>query len=113
MIIVCHGDVMKAFRIILEKMSLQKSNELLQGKEKWAQVPNCSIIHYTRKSPDDSNQEISDRFDWVRVVRPAGGGKSEDEFSRIERRKYSNEDLLSEAEKNRKNCLDKEMGTFV
>lgn len=100
-IVVCHGHVMRAFRIILERMSLQKSNELLLAKEEWARVPNCSIVHYTRENPFDGKHEISDRFDWVRIIRPAGGGNPEDDFSIIERKKYSNEELLLEAEKNR------------
>ena len=100
-IIVCHGHVMRAFRIILERMSLQKSNGLLLAKEEWARTPNGSIIHYTRENPFDSKQEVSNKFDWVRVVRPAGGGNLEDAFSKIERKKYSNKELLLEAEKNR------------
>ena len=100
-VIVCHGHVMRAFRVILERMSLQKSNELLLAKEEWARVPNCSIIHYTRKNPFDDKQEISSRFDWVRIIRPAGGGNFEDDFIKIDRKKYSNKELLAEAEKNR------------
>lgn len=100
-IIVCHGHVMRAFGIILERMSLQRSNELLLTGKEWARIPNCSIIHYTKEDPFDSKKELSNRFDWVRMVRPAGGGKFEDDFSKIERKKYSNKELLLEAEKNR------------
>lgn len=100
-IIVCHGHVMRAFRIILERMSLQKTNNLLLAQEEWAQVPNCSIIHYTRENPEDTKEELSNYFDWVRVIRPAGGGTLKDDFSKIERKKYSNDDLLSEAKSNR------------
>jgi len=35
------------------------------------------------------------------MIRPAGGGNPEDDFSKIERKKYSNKELLLEAEKNR------------
>jgi broad specificity phosphatase PhoE len=100
-IIVCHGHVIRAFRIILERMSLQKSNNLLLGKQAWARVPNCSILHYTREDPFNHNQELSDRFNWVRMLRPSGGGKREDNFLKIVRKKYSNRELLSEALKNR------------
>ncbi len=101
-IIVCHGHVMRTFRIILEKMSLQKTNGLLLNKEEWAKVPNCSVIHYTRENPYDNKHGLSDHFDWMRMIRPAGGGDLEDAFSVIERRRYSNEDLLVEALQNRK-----------
>jgi NAD+ kinase len=100
-IIVCHGHVIRAFKIILEKMSLQKSNEFLLPKEDWARVPNCSILHYTRQDPMDDTKDLSNRFNWVRMIRPAGGGNLEDGFSVIDRKRYSNEDLLSEALKNR------------
>lgn len=102
-IIVCHGHVMRAFRIILERMSLQKTNAFLLGKETRDRVPNCSIIHYTRTNPFSKDSSLSSRFDWVRMIRPAGGGQMEDDFSAIERKKYTNEELLEEAAKNRGN----------
>lgn len=100
-IIVCHGHVMRTFRIVLERMSLHKTNEFLLTGEEWGRVPNCSIIHYTRDNPFDNKQGLSDRFDWVRMIRPAGGGEPQDEFSVIERKRYSNEELLQEASINR------------
>lgn len=100
-IIVCHGHVMRVFRIILERMSLQKTNDFLLTSEEWGRVPNCSIIHYTRENPFDSKQGLSTRFDWVRMIRPAGGGKIEDAFSSIERKRYSNKELLRAAKNHR------------
>lgn len=102
-IVVCHGHVMRAFRIILERLSLKKTNDLLLNVHEGDKVPNCSIIHYTRQNPVSKNQGLSDRFNWMRMIRPSGGGNPEDKFSIIIRRKYSNKDLLEEAEKNRKN----------
>ncbi|MFA6995157.1 MAG: histidine phosphatase family protein [Patescibacteria group bacterium] len=103
-IIVCHGHVMRTFRIILERMSLKKANEYLTTKEEWGRVPNCAIIHFTRKNPLDSDQDtpsntnpqLADYFNWVRMIRPAGGGNLEDDFSVIQRKKFSNEELLLE-----------------
>jgi len=95
-IIVCHGHVMRSFRIILERMSLKKSNEYLTTKEDWGKMPNCSIVHYTRTNPGNPKQGLSDYFNWMRIIRPAGGGRAEDQFSGIERKKYSNEELLME-----------------
>lgn len=100
-IIVCHGHVMRTFRIILERMSLHKTNEYLRGLTEDTAVPNCSIIHYTRDNPGDHKRGMTDKFNWVRVIRPAGGGKFEDDFSEIDRKCYSNEELLEEAAKNR------------
>ena len=92
-IIVCHGHVIRTFRILLEHMSLSQSNEYLNTEEAWGRVPNCAIVHYTR-STDDSVTEYFNRF---RIIRPAGGGNVEDDFSVITRHKYSNQELLQEA----------------
>ena len=100
-IMVCHGHVMRTFRIILERMSLRKANEYLLGQTEDSAVPNCSVVHYTRDNPFDQGQSMSDHFDWVRIIRPAGGGKLQDDFTEIKRKKYTNEDLLVDAKINR------------
>jgi len=100
-IIVCRGHVMRTFRIVLEKMSLQYTNEYLTTKEPWGRVPNCSIVQYTRENPHDIKQGLSDRFNWVRMIFPAGGGDQKTDFRKIERPKYSNSELLKLAEKQR------------
>jgi len=101
-IIVNHGHVMRVFRIILERMSLQQANEILVSPAEAMRVPNCSIIHYTRENPF-AQGGLAERFKWVRMIRPAGGGNPQDEFTEIVRKKYTNTELLAEAEKNR-NC---------
>ncbi len=100
-IIVCHGHVMRAFRIVLEKFSLQKSNEYIHNKKTWTSVPNCSIIQYTRQNPKNKKSNMKEVFGWVRMIRPAGGGNIEDKFSIINRKKYSNIELLKMADINR------------
>jgi broad specificity phosphatase PhoE len=98
-VIVCHGHVIKTFRIILERMSLSESNDYLTTTEDWGRVPNCAIVHYTRQDPKNQNRELSKYLDWMRIIRPAGGGEKEDPFKKINRKKYSNEDLIWEAGK--------------
>ena len=99
-IIVCHGHVIRAMRIVIERMSLRRTNEYLLDHSEPGRVPNCSIVHYTRDNPE-KNEGLRDRFDWMRIVRPAGGGTPEDPFSLIVRKKFTNEDLLEEAKANR------------
>lgn len=96
-IIVCHGHIMRSFKIVLERMTVEKANDFLSTQEDYGRVPNCSILHYTRDNPYVP-QDISTRFDWVRMIRPAGGGKELDDFSEIIRKKSSNEELLLRAE---------------
>lgn len=100
-LIVCHGEVIRAMKIVLERFSLSKCNEYLSTKEEWGRVPNCSITHYTRANPDGITDELSKAFNWVRMIKPAGGGKPIEDFKVIERKKFSNEELLQEAVKNR------------
>lgn len=101
-VIVCHGHIIRCFRIILERLIISEINSYLG--ETWEnqanRVPNCSILHYTRRNPNQSG-ELRDRFDWARMIRPAGGGNLVDDFYPIIRKKYSNEELLIEAERNR------------
>ncbi len=99
-IIVCHGHVMRTFRIILERMSLRQANAYLSSTDDWGRVPNCSIIHYTRTSPE-SEMYLSSSFSRVRMIRPAGGGNPEDEFNLIKRPSFTNAELLEEARANR------------
>ena len=100
-IIVCHGHVIRTFRIILERMSLEKANDYLTGEEEWKRVPNCSIVQYTRFKPDNSSEELK-YFGYTRMICPAGGGKIADNWRQIERKRFSNDDLLFEAKRNRK-----------
>ena len=93
----CHGHVMRTFRIMLERMPLIKANEYLIGQEQWARVPNCSIIHYTRQLPETT--EMTKYFSHVRIICPAGGGDLVGPWQPIERKRFTNQDLLNEAEK--------------
>lgn len=97
-IIVCHGHVMRIFRFLLERMSLDKVNEYLLTPENWGDVPNCSIMHYTR----ESESGLTTSFNKFRMIRPAGGGELEDEWKKIVRHKFSNAELLQRAEAMRK-----------
>lgn len=100
-IIVCHGHVMRVFRYILERWLSQQMNRYLRSKAESARIPNCSIIHYTREDVKHGQRGLSDSFSAMRIIRPAGGGKAEDPFKMIVRKKYSNEDLLKAAKKMR------------
>lgn len=100
-IIVCHGHVMRVFRMILERMSPEKIARYLRTKAQYGRIPNCSILHYTREHVKSGKPGMSKRFEYVRMIRPAGGGKAEDSFKKIIRQKFSNEDLLRAAQKHR------------
>lgn len=91
-IVVCHGDVIRAFRVLLERMPQQRFKELYLSKEKKDGVFNCEVLHYTRRDPETG--EISEYANWMRRVRPTDSPIWTTGWQKIERPRYSNDDLL-------------------
>lgn len=91
-IIVCHGEVIWAFRIRLERMSQSRFYELDQSKDPFDRIHNCQIVHYSRRNPE--NQQLADHLDWMRSVCPTDTSRSSNYWQAIERNRYSNADLL-------------------
>lgn len=96
-IVVCHGEVMRAFQVRLERLSQSRFRELVFSGRRHDRIHNCQINHYTRRNP--ANQKIVPYAGWVRWVRPADDPPEESDWTRIVRNKYSNEDLLNEVGK--------------
>lgn len=92
-IIVCHGHVIRAFRIAIERMPIEKANNLLIGDQDWAQVPNCSIFHYSRIDPNNGKPEKY--LNWLRIISPSQD--LDGEWNKIIRPRFSNEELLKRA----------------
>lgn len=91
-IIVCHGEVMWAFRVRLERMSQKRFRELDESQNPHDRIHNCQVLHYTRCDPD--SEEISPYYSWVRSVCPTDLTLSSNEWQAIQRPRYSNSDLL-------------------
>lgn len=91
-IIVCHGEVMRAFRVLIERMPQQRFKELYLSKKKEDGVFNCEVFHYTRRDPDTGN--IAEHANWMRRVRPNDVPAWTTGWQKIERPRYSNDDLL-------------------
>jgi len=91
-IIVCHGEVMRAFRVLIERMSQQKFKESYLSKEKEEGIFNCEILHYTRRDPETG--KIAEHADWLRRIRPAHDPVWNSGWQKIDRKRYSNEELL-------------------
>ena len=83
---------MRAFRVLLERMPQQRFKELYLSKEKEDGVFNCEVMHYSRRYPETG--DISEHADWMRRVRPNEVPIWTTGWQKIERPKYSNEDLL-------------------
>ncbi len=94
-IIVCHGMVMWAFRIRLERLTPAMFLAQSQDQSGEYRIRNCQIIHYTRVMT--GMIEPSKRYDYVRFVCP--WDETFSPYRRIFRPKFTNEQLLAEAEK--------------
>ena len=91
-ILVCHGEVMWTFRVLLERMPQQQFKELHLSKDPKVRVHNCQIIHYTRRDPQTG--ELHAHVGWMRTIRPVSDPVWISPWQRIERKRYSNEELL-------------------
>lgn len=95
-IIVCHGEVMWAFRIRLERMSQVRFRKLHLSKRSEDRIHNCQIIHYTRRNPFDSL--LRPYYSHSRVIRPSEQPVVEFHWQDIIRPTYTSEDLLQVVE---------------
>lgn len=91
-IIVCHGEVMRAFQVRLERLSQVRFRQLVFSRDKNEQIYNCQITHYTRRCPETG--QLFPYIGWVRWIRPAEDPVTESQWQEIKRLPYSNEDLL-------------------
>ena len=91
-IIVCHGEVMRAFRVLIERMSQQQFKSTYLSRQKEDRVNNCEIMHYSRRDPETGS--IAQHANWMRRVRPDEAPVWTTGWQKIERPKYSNDELL-------------------
>jgi len=95
-VIVCHGEVMWAFRVRLERMSQQRFMYLDSSKDPAHRIHNCQIIHYTRINPCDQRAQPTPYLNWMRSFCPQKG--IEGTWEEIVRQRYTNTQLLERAE---------------
>jgi NAD+ kinase len=96
-ILVCHGEVMWAFRVRLERMSQEHYRELDLARDPRLKLHNCQVLHYTRRDPLSGT--VAPHLNWRRSVCPWDASLSENDWQPIVRPSYSNEDLLAVAER--------------
>jgi len=93
-IVVCHGNIMKAIRIRIERMSQQDFMKF--QTDPLYKTYNCQIIWYSRRDPGTCR--IARDFNWVKSICPWDTTKTPTDWVRIKRPVYSNEALLQMAE---------------
>lgn len=96
-IVVCHGEVMWAFRMRLERMSQERYHELDASSDVRDSINNCQVLQYTRIDP--GTRKLTPYLGWMRSVCPSDLSRSRNVWEAIERPRYTNAELLAMVEK--------------
>ena len=91
-IIVCHGDVIRAVRIRLERLSQREFKKMDESNDPYDFIHNGQILHYTRCNP--ATGVLAPHVNWMRSICPTDLSLSSNEWQKINRPKFSNEDLM-------------------
>jgi broad specificity phosphatase PhoE len=96
-LVVCHGEVMWAFRVRLERMSQERYSELDRSRDTKVKLHNTQVLHYTRRDPETGT--VAPYLNWMRSVCPWDTTLSDNAWYTIERSKYDSADLLAVVER--------------
>ena len=92
-LIVTHGEFITAMRSIIEHLPEDGLNRLIQEG-----IPNCGIVHYTRKNPWSRSGQCAPHFKWFRLVCPWNlkwkSGQWNGEWREIKKPMFTSEELL-------------------
>jgi broad specificity phosphatase PhoE len=92
-LLVCHGELIGAFRARLEDMS--QRDFLSWSTDPREKIANGEIVHYTRRDPHTG--EATEELTWRRTAVPHDESRSQP-WQRIESRRYDAEGLLAAVE---------------
>ncbi len=91
-IVVCHGEVMWVFRVLLEGLSLDEFSVLDKSRHPNDRIHNCQILHYTRETGDGVITPSYNRF---HSICPTDLSLSEPGWRSISKVRFSNEEMLN------------------
>jgi len=92
-IMVGHGDTIRALRIIIENIAPHVFNSLMTSKDPYLKTENCQIIHYTRINPANL-KDVRAEPTWVRSLCPSNPKTPHYDWKEIVRTKYTNDELM-------------------
>jgi NAD+ kinase len=96
-LMVCHGEVMRAFQVRIERMSQLRFKELIFSRDANDSIHNCQIVHYTRRNPVKGR--LAPYAGWVRWLRPTATPPTSSGWKEITRPRYDNASLLAVVER--------------
>lgn len=97
-IVVTHGDVIKGFRTVIERILADRFHELEESDEIHFRSGNGQVVHYTRVDPNDP-AHVLPYPGWVRSVNPWDRAYAGHAWREIKRRTFRNDELLEVAER--------------
>lgn len=103
-IIVAHGEIMKCFRILLERIPEHVYNELDASTDKADLIFNCQIIHYARRDPETG--DAGRYYRHMRMIRPSDHESFNSEWRPSERPSFSNDALQELVERQKRAITD-------
>jgi len=93
-IVVCHGNIMEGFRLIMENMTQRRYREIHDHPTPEETLHNGQIIWYTRRDP--VTHKLSSNYDWMKSICPWDLSRSFNEWRPIIRPAFTNDRLLQE-----------------
>lgn len=103
-IVVCHGEVMKAFRIVFLQMTPMEYEEMEFSKDPLKRIHNCQVDHYTRRDP--VTLKTAHRLEHLTVYRPSEKGDTVISKQYLPKKRYSSDELGQMAAKLSKDFAD-------
>jgi NAD+ kinase len=94
-IIVCHGEVMESFRLVLERMTHHQYMEWTSSDNPHDRIHNGQVFHYSRRDPQTG--ELGPHLDWFRSISTSDLSLCDPNWRKVQRPVYDNEALLAEA----------------
>lgn len=95
-IVVSHGDFINVARYGIERMRPEEWEAI--DRDSTQTIRNCSVIHYSRVNPEDSD-DVRDKITWRRMVYPDALNESPDGGRWVElpaRQRFSGAELLEQ-----------------
>lgn len=90
-LMVCHGELMWAFRLRFEKLNQIQYRDMADAARGEERINNGSILRYSRADPDSG--EVNGEFRFMQLDTPWADGQTAN-WTTFRPTKYSNEDLL-------------------
>ncbi|MFZ1301313.1 MAG: histidine phosphatase family protein [Candidatus Microsaccharimonas sp.] len=97
-IVVSHGDFINVARYGIERMRPEQWEAI--DRDPNYSIRNCSITHYTRVNPEDSN-DVRDKITWRRMIYPDAVNESPNGGNWVElpgRQRFTGAELLQQVE---------------